>query len=102
MLAAGLLERAELREFAVHGEAGFLREFPARRGERILVRLDGAFGNGPGAGVLVLPERAAGMDEEELEILGLAPVHQNASAAPHMAFGKCVASRSAQASIAAV
>src|SRR5262245_23850497 len=60
-LAALLLDRRQRRERALCDEAGFLGEFALRGRERIAVGFDQAFRNAPGAGVLLRPERSAGM-----------------------------------------
>jgi hypothetical protein len=79
-LAAGLLHRWERGERAVDGEAGLLGELAPGRGERILARLELALGDRPGAGILLGPERAAGMDEEHFRRGAALAIYQQAGA----------------------
>src|SRR5204863_6431378 len=58
-------------------------EFALRRLQRILVRIDLAFGDRPGAVVLVLPERPAGMNQEELRPFVAPAPGEDAGAAFH-------------------
>ena len=53
---------------AVDRQARLLRNSRRAAAERILVGIDLALGDRPGAVVLVLPERAAGMDQEQLRL----------------------------------
>ena len=79
-LAAFLGDRGELDETAFGGEAQFFVEFSFRRRERLFPGQEFALGNGPGAGILVFPERPAGMDEQKLEQAFAQPIHQQTSA----------------------
>ena len=56
-------------------------EFAFGGGEGVVFAgVEDAFGDGPGAFVLVGPKGAAGVGEEDLEMAGAAAVHQEASA----------------------
>ena len=65
-LAALLPDRLQRHERPLRGQSGFLAEFAKRAGEEI-VRPHQSFGNGPGAGVLARPERAARMRQQEFD-----------------------------------
>ena len=56
---------------------GFLNEFPPGGSEGIFTDFVFAFGDGPGAEVLVLPEGAAGMDEKHFKPAAVLSVKQN-------------------------
>ena len=66
-LAAGLLERLQRDEVSRRREARFFRELTLGGVQRILTRLELAFGNRPDAVVFAGPERATGMDEKYLK-----------------------------------
>lgn len=65
--AAGLTTRRQGAEFAGDHGSRFFGEFAYCCLERFLARLYLAFGDGPGAFVLLCPVRAAGMDEKNFE-----------------------------------
>ena len=65
-LAAGLLERAERRNSPSAVKPVSSLEFAPGRGEQILAGIGKPLRDRPGACVLLGPERAAGMDEEDL------------------------------------
>ena len=52
---------------AVSASAGLLREFAQRRLGGRLAGLDHALGNHPGARILIAPERAAGLDQQDFD-----------------------------------
>src|SRR4029079_6168776 len=79
-LAALLLDVAERMEGTGRRHSVLLLELTLRRGERVFAFFRLPLGDGPGAQVLLRPERAAGMDEEHLERAVLPPVHQEAGA----------------------
>src|SRR5262249_23750274 len=66
-LSGLLLEGREFEEVAGRFEAGLLLELAARGVDGRFTVVVAALGDGPGAGVLVLPVRAAGVDEQDLE-----------------------------------
>src|SRR6185312_8651876 len=82
VLAARLLDLAERRESAVRPPSGLFGELALRGGERRLVVAVFALGNRPNAVILLCPERAARMHEQDFEADAGAAVHQEAGAAP--------------------
>ena len=78
--AAALLPRCEPAKFAGEMEAGFFREFALRGGEGVFGVVVFAFRNGPRAGILVAPERTAGMHEKDFEPTGAKPVREDSGA----------------------
>src|ERR1700760_2127233 len=64
--AAGLLDGWQRTEIAGGHRARLFGEFADRRGEALLAGIRFALGDRPGAFIFLLPERAAGMDEEDL------------------------------------
>jgi len=66
-LPTRLLERFERDEVSRRREARFFRELTLGGVQRILTRLELAFGNRPDAVVFAGPERATGMDEKYLK-----------------------------------
>jgi hypothetical protein len=81
VLAALLPQLAERDEVAFDREADLLRDLAPRRGERLLVRLDLALREAPGAGVLLRPVRTARVDEQDLERAGGAAEEEEPGAA---------------------
>ncbi len=79
-LAALLLHRRQSDEWACRRDAGFFLEFPPGGFEQVLARLDLALGNRPGAVVLVLEKRAAGMGKEHLQLAIVNAIHQQSGA----------------------
>src|SRR5262249_48647657 len=79
-LGLRLAELAKRNEIACRRASGFLREFALRRGKRVFAGFIEAFGNRPGAFVLLLPERSARMHEQHFDRAALAAIHQNARA----------------------
>ena len=69
-LPALLFDWLERQERSVDAVAGFFAEFALRYRKRIFGRCEFAFGDGPGAGVFVLPERPARVDQENLSLFG--------------------------------
>jgi hypothetical protein len=76
-LAASLPYRPQRDHFTGGDKAGLLGEFAPRRRQRISVRIGHAFGDGPGAVVLLRPKRSAWMGEENLKPLGPAERKQS-------------------------
>src|SRR4029079_4263382 len=77
-LAARLDQIPERKKVALRPRAGLLFEFTPRYRQRILALGIFTLGNGPGAPVLLGPERAAGMHEQEFDVGARAPVHEDA------------------------
>src|SRR2546423_4430427 len=84
VLARFLADLAERHEVAVRRPlTGLFLELPARDGRRILAGLDLAFRYGPRPGVAFLPQRAAGVCEQDFELIAGASVQEQAGASPH-------------------
>src|SRR5205085_6713781 len=66
-LAGFLRHLTERDERGMRGKAGFLAPLAHRGGERFFRGFVFALGQGPGAGVLAAPPRAAGPRQEHLE-----------------------------------
>src|SRR5215831_3323992 len=79
-LAARLLYRCEGDEGPARFDPRLLAELARGGDERLLARVVLSFGNGPGAEVLVLPERAARMDEQHLKLAAAPTEHEQTSA----------------------
>ena len=75
-----LLHRTELEKRTVHGKSGFFRQLAAGRGEWLLVGLDLALRDGPGARVATAKDGAPGMREQHGEPARVSPVDENARA----------------------
>src|SRR5204863_1550328 len=69
-LAAGLAQMAERLRLAGQPDAELFLGLAARRLGGGLAGFDAALGQLPGAGMFVAPERAAGMDQQNLERSG--------------------------------
>src|SRR5262249_21176890 len=80
-LTAGDLHRGEWDESSFDLEAGLLLELALSRRQRLLVGVDLALRDRPGAIVLILPEGAAGVDEEELRTVGTEAVGEDTGTA---------------------
>ncbi len=81
-LAAGLTNRSECDELAGHRRAELLFELPPRCGERIFVGVDLTLRNRPGALVLLRPQRAARVHEQDLDASRCAPKQQQSCTLP--------------------
>src|ERR671915_215143 len=82
-LAALLLHLAQLEQLAGRQRrAGLLLELPQRAGARVLAVGVLALRDRPGAGVLARPERAAGVNEQDLGLAARDPIEEDARAAP--------------------
>ena len=66
-LACHLPHRSERDCRSRQREPGLFEELPVRGVQKVLVRLDLSLGDRPGMGVFVRPERAARMNEEDLQ-----------------------------------
>src|SRR5207247_8247019 len=80
-LAPGLHEVAERQAFALRARAGLLFEFALRHGERILGFGIFSLRDRPRAGILLGPERAAGVHEQNLEPGIAPPIEENSGTA---------------------
>jgi hypothetical protein len=92
--AAFLANGVERFEVSLEVDAGLFVEFADGGVEGGFVSGDLAFGDGPGAGVFVLPEGASGVDEEDFEVRVL-PVEEDAGGLLriHMVFWEQIASQ---------
>ena len=80
--ATRLLDLAEGRELASRRRtAELLLKLPLGDSERILALVVFALRDRPGALILLCPERAAGMHEQQLKLAARVAIHQNAGAA---------------------
>src|SRR6185312_3898500 len=79
-LAAGLPDGRQRAELASDGEARLLGELALRPRQQILARRRLAFRDRPGAGILLGPERAAGMHQEHFRHRPPEAVEQHACA----------------------
>src|SRR5215467_11618289 len=79
-LAARLLHRREGDEGPARLDPRLLPELARGRDERLLAGVVLSLGNGPGAEVLVLPERAARMDEQHFQLAAAPTEHEQTSA----------------------
>src|SRR5262249_43731856 len=80
LLAALLPDASQRKQRARERRAEFLGEFASRRGLWVFASHALALGNRPGSGILVPPERAAGMHQQHQEISVLTLEHENAGA----------------------
>ena len=62
--------RSEVEKLSTDRLPGFLEEFPLGGGQQVFALVRLAFWDRPGAVVLLRPERAAGMDEQDLHACG--------------------------------
>src|SRR5262249_58798009 len=69
------------KEIALRTSPGLLFEFALRHRKRVLVFGIFPFRDRPGAQILLGPERAARMHEQDLDLAAASSVHQNAGAA---------------------
>src|SRR5690348_6862473 len=81
-LAARLAHRGEVVERSLDRKAGLLGELALRRVERVLAFDVLALRDRPRALVAVLPERAAGMHQQDLEVSRAPAMEEDAGAAP--------------------
>lgn len=77
-LVALLLQFTEGDEVAVDGVAGLFVEFAPRGGQRVFIGVVEALGDRPNAVVLLLPERPAGVGEEELQFVVAEAIEEEA------------------------
>src|SRR5262249_60040548 len=80
-LAPALNDLSQRKEIALRTGPGLLFEFALRRRERVLVLGIFPFRDRPGAQILLRPERAARMHEQDLDLAAASSEHQNAGAA---------------------
>src|SRR5262249_6336766 len=80
-LAPALNDLTQRKEIALRTGPGLLFEFALRRRERVLVFGIFPFRDRPGAQILLGPERAARMHEQDLDLAAASSKHQNAGAA---------------------
>ena len=79
-LPALLPDAAERTERALRTDAGLLLELAARRGQLVFALRQLALGDRPHARVLLRPEGAAGMDEQDLQPAATPAEHQEPGA----------------------
>src|SRR5262245_27338534 len=79
-LAAGLAYAGEGRGCFRQARSGLFLEFAQGSLDRFLTGLDHALGDHPCAGILALPEWAAGLDQQHLEPIVATAVEQDSGA----------------------
>src|SRR5688572_28998955 len=71
-LSTWLHDRVQFHEIAVNGGPGLLQELPLRRLQRIFSSVEFSLGQGPRPRILLGPQGATGMNQEDLDAISSA------------------------------